>query len=379
MLRRFRMPYVRPALHRLVLLALPALLLAATGAARAQTPPPVPGVLNVFGWPGFIDQRILDRFSKEAGVPVQYDTYTNLPFLEATMALGRTGYDIIMPTNEPTFSRLVEEGQLAVIDRARVPNWDSLDPALMRWVEPADPGNRHGAIYLWGTFGLGVTPDRLPADAPRDSLDLILEPRHAARMADCGITMLDSPTVVVPAVLRYLGLPPDSEDPSDLAAVERTLMAIRPYISAFSISSAMEVLATGESCLAMAYSGNVMQAAKLAETAGEGHGVAFIQPAEGAQVTFDMLAIPVDAPDKEAAHAFIDFMLRPEIIAEATNLTRYANAVPASRPMVDPDLSEDPAIYPPPERMATFFTPSSLDPANKMSRNRMWARFKSGS
>jgi len=338
-------------------------------------------LLNIYGWPDYIDFSVLEKFAAETGAKVQYDVYDSLPMLEATLTLQHSGYDIVMPTNEPTLSRLIRGELLAPIDRTLVPNWKNLDPVLMQKIESSDPGNKYGAIYLWGTLGLGLLPDKVKAlapNAPMDSLDLLLKPENARRLQTCGITMLDSPTLVVPPVLHYLGLRPDSTAPEDLAAVERTLMAIRPYIRTFSKSSAIDALATGSSCLALAYSGNVLQGSVRAKAAKRGVNVEYVVPKGGAQVTFDVLAIPIDAPHKDMAHAFIDFVLRPDIIASITNVTRYPNAVPASHPMIDPELLADPNAFPTDEQMKSYFTPSSLLLAPKMARNRMWTRFKEG-
>ena len=221
------------------------------------------------------------------------------------MALAHSGYDIIMPTNEPTLSRLVRGDRLAPIDRDKVPNGKNLDLALMRMVAPADPGNKYGAIYLWGTLGLGMLPDKVRAlvpNVPLDSLDLLFKPENAQRLQPCGITILDSPPEVVPTVLHYLGLSHSSTSASDLAAVERTLMGIRPYIRTFSATSALETLVNGSTCLAMAFSGNVLQAVVRAKAANRGVNVAYYAPRGGTQASFDVLAIPNDAPNKDAAN-----------------------------------------------------------------------------
>ena len=272
-------------------------------------------------------------------------------------------------------------GALADIDHDQVPNWKNLDPALMRQVESSDPGNRHGAIYLWGTTGMGVIPDKIRAlapDAPFDSWALLFKPQNARRIAPCGITMMDSAIDVIPSVLKYLGKPPDSTDPADLAAVEHTLMAIRPYIRSFASGGALEALATGETCLALDYSGDVVQAAARADEAKRGITVRYIAPNQGAQVAFDMLAIPTDAPHPEAALQFINFLLQPDIMAGITNAVRYPNAIPASRPMIRPELLADPNVFPGPAQQANFFTIGPVPTAAERQRTRMWARFKAG-
>jgi putrescine transport system substrate-binding protein len=286
-----------------------------------------------------------------------------------------------VPSNEPTLSRLIRAGALAVLDRARLPNWKNLDPALMQRVAADDPGNQHGAIYLWGSTGLGINPEKIKAlapDAPLDSWSLLLDPAWAKRIAPCGIIMLDSAIDAVPGVLRYLGRSPDGGTPADFEAASKTLMAIRPYIRTFASGGALEALANGEACLALDYSGDVSQAAARAHEAANGVNIRYVAPNEGAEIGFDMLAIPADAPHKDAALAFINFVLQPAIMARITDATHYANAIPASRVLVQPALLNDPNIFPSEQEMRTFFTvgPSSA-PADR-ARTRMWARFKAG-
>jgi putrescine transport system substrate-binding protein len=338
-------------------------------------------VLNVYNWTDYIDPAVVERFQKETGITVRYDVFDSLETLEAKLLTGHSGYDIVVPSNEPTFSRLIKVGALAPIDRASVPNWRNLDPALMHQVESSDPGNQHGAIYLWGTTGIGVIPDRvkkLAPDAPMDSWDLLFKPENAKRIAPCGITMMDSAIDVIPGVLKYLGRSPDSTDPADLAAVERTLMGVRRYIRNFASGGTLEALASGQTCLALDYSGDVIQAQARAVEAKRAMTVRYIAPKEGAQLGFDMLAIPADAEHKDAALAFINFVLQPDVMAAITNKVRYANAVPASRPMIRPELLADTNIFPTPAQMATFFTIGPVPQTAERQRTRMWARFKAG-
>jgi putrescine transport system substrate-binding protein len=333
-------------------------------------------VLNVYNWTDYIDPAALEKFTAETGIKVRYDVFDSLEILEGKLLAGHTGYDIVVPSNEPTFSRLIHVGALAEIDRSRVPNWKNLDPALMRQVEASDPGNKHGAIYLWGSTGLGANVERIRAvapDAPLDSWDLLFKPENAKRIATCGITMMDSAIDVIPSVLKYLGRDPDSNAAGDLAAVEQALMAIRPYIRTFASGGALEALATGQTCLAFDYSGDVTQAASRAAEAKQGVTVRYIAPKEGAQVGFDMLAIPADAPHKDAALAFINFVLRPEVMAGITTVTHYPNAVPASRSMIS-----DVSMFPSATEMARYFAIGAVPRAAERLRTRLWARFKAG-
>ncbi len=338
-------------------------------------------VLNVYNWTDYIDPAALEQFQKQTGITVHYDVYDSLETLEGKLLAGRSGYDIIVPTAEPTFARLIAAKALLPLDRAKIPNLANLDPALMQRVATSDPGNVFGAIYLWGTIGLGEIPSKLKAldpGAPLDSWDLLLQPEHAKRVAGCGITMMDSATDVIPSVLRYLHHDPASTNAADLADVERTLLAIRPYIRTFASGGAVEALAGGDTCLVMSYSGDVIQAAARAAEA-KRDAVTYVAPKEFTQLWFDMLAVPKDAPHPELAMQFIDFVLRPAVIAGITNTVRYPNAVPASRADVLPAIRDDANVYPTAAELQRSFTVAAADQAATRARTRLWARFKAGS
>lgn len=333
-------------------------------------------VVNIYNWTDYIDPAALKQFTAETGIEVRYDVFDSLETLEGKLLAGHSGYDIVVPSNEPTFSRLIKAGALAELDRSRIPNWKNLDPAMMQRVEADDPGNKHGVIYLWGTIGLGVVPDKIKAaapDAPMDSWALLFDPGNAKRIAACGITMMDSAIDVIPSVLGFLGRDPNSNEPADLAAAERALMAIRPYIRTFASGGALEALATGQTCLAFDYSGDVAQAAARAAEAKQGITVRYIAPKEATEVGFDMLAIPADAPHRDAALKFIDFVLRPAVMAGITKVTLYPGAVPASRALLT-----DASMFPSNIEMARYFTIGPVPQAAERIRTRLWSRFKAG-
>ncbi len=358
------------------LLPLLALMLAAMPAAAQER------VLNVYNWSDYIDPAVVERFTRETGIRVRYDVYDSLETLEGRLSAGRSGYDIIVPTSEPSFARLLRANALRAIDRDRIPNWRNLDPLLMERVAAIDPGNRHGAIYLWGTVGLGLRLDRVRAALPGvalDSLDVLLKPETARRLAGCGIMIMDSPTDVLPSVMHWLGRNPDASGPEDLRAAEQALMAIRPQIRAILPSSAiLDALATGEACVALTYSGDVIQAAARAQEANRGVEVGYAMPQRGAQLWFDMMAIPADAPHPDEAHAFINFILQPDVMAAITNQVRYPNAVPASRPLVREAVRSDPSVFPPAGALAATFVAGTPPREVERQRTRLWSRFKAG-
>ncbi len=368
-------PRPSPSLACLFALFVAALVLALPAAAQER-------VINVFNWADYIDPYAIERFQRETGIRVRYDVYDSLETLEGRLSAGRSGFDIVVPTSEPSFARLVRAGALRPLDAALLPNLAGLDPALMARVAPVDAGNRHGAIYLWGTVGLGLREDRIRAlapDAPLDSMALLLNPDNARRLARCGIAVMDSATDVLPSVLRFLGRRPDSADPADLRAAEQALLAIRPHLRSIPGSAAIiDALASGEICLALTYSGDVIQAGGRAREAGRSFAIRYVAPREGAQLWFDMLAIPADAPNPEGAHAFINFLLQPDVMAGITNQVRYPNGVPASRPLLRPEVADDPSIYPTAEALAGAFLAGTPTPVAERARARLWARFKAG-
>jgi putrescine transport system substrate-binding protein len=355
------------------------LALSLAGAFRLD-PAQAEQVLNVYNWSDYIDPAVIERFGRETGIRVRYDVYDSLETLEGKLSAGRSGYDIIVPTSEPTFARLARAGALRPLDRARLPNWSNLDPALMARLATIDPGNRYGAIYLWGTVGLGVRTDRVKAiwpDAPMDGLDLLLKPENAARLASCGLAVMDSATDVMPSILRWLGKDPNSTDAADWRAAEQALLAIRPYLRTIPGSGALlDMLATGEICVALTFSGDVIQAAARAEEASKGVEIAYVMPKSGAHLWFDLLAIPADAPNPEAALAFINFLLQPEVMAAVTNKVRYPNALPASRALVLPAVRDDPNVYPTAEALMNAFVPGTPPSAIERQRTRLWSRFR---
>ena len=341
------------------------------------------GSVNVYNWSDYIAEDQLKDFAKDTGIKVNYTTYDSNEILDAKLRTGKSGYDIVVPTSEPTFARLVRAGALRPIDRAAVPNWRNLDPVLMERVAGIDPGNRHGVIYLWGTVGLGIRVDRVRAalgpDVALDSLDILLRPENAQRLARCGIMVMDSPTDVLPSVLRWLGRDPNSNAAEDLRAAEQALMGIRRHVrTIIASSSILDALATGEACVALTYSGDVIQAQARARAANRGVEVGYVMPREGAQLWFDMLAIPADAPNPDAAQAFINFLLQPDVMAGITNHVRYPNAVPASRPLVDEAVRNDPNVFPPPEALARTFVAGTPPREAERERTRLWSRFKRG-
>jgi putrescine transport system substrate-binding protein len=268
------------------------------------------------------------------------------------------------------------------LDTSKLPNLENMSPELMEKAEAYDPGNEHSVIYMWGTVGIGynvaAVEERLGEDAPTDSWSLVFDPQYAEKLADCGISMLDSPTDMLQTALAYLGLDPASTDADDMEKAADLLAQARPFVRYFHSSQYISDLANGEICVAVGYSGDVYIAAARAEEVGNGIEIAYSLPKEGAQLWFDMMAIPADAPNPDAAHAWINFIMDPQITADITNYVSYANANEASMSLVDDAIKNDPSIFPPADVMAKLFPTVVYDARTDRVMTRLWTQVKTG-
>ena len=338
-------------------------------------------VLHVYNWSDYIAEDTVAKFEKETGIKVTYDVYDGNETLEAKLMAGHSGYDIVVPTAFPFLDRQVKAGVYMKLDRSKIPNYKNLDPELMKRVAAADPGNEHAVIWMWGTTGIGynvkAVEKRIP-NAPVDSLDLVFKPENAAKLKDCGITMLDSPTDIMPIVLNYLHLDPNSQNPDDLKKAEDLMMKIRPYVKYFHSSRYINDLANGDICVAIGWSGDVFQAASRAAEAKNGVEIKYSIPKEGTMIWFDNMAIPADAPHPEAALKWINFILQPKIEAANSNYVAYANPVPASKEFIDASIRDNPAIYPSKEVMDKLFAvPTKSEKFNRL-QTRAWTTIRTG-
>ena len=346
----------------------------------AEAAAPEEKAVNVLNWSDYIADSTIADFEKASGIKVTYDVFDSNEVLETKLLAGRSGYDIVVPT-APFLERQIKAGVFLPLDKSKLPNLKNMDPDLMQRVAAHDPGNQYSLIYLWGTIGLGYNPEQVKRALGTDTIDswaILLEPENAKKLAKCGIAVLDAPTDVYGSVAIYKGLDPNSEKAEDLEVVEEALAAVRPYIRYFHSSSYINDLAAGEICLALGWSGDVLQARDRGAAAAKPVTVKYAIPKEGAINYFDMLAIPADAPHPDNAHALLNFLMEPEVIAKITNKVRFANGNSASLPFVDESIRNDPNIYPGPEVRARLHP--DLVESQEFSRdlNRAWTRIRSG-
>jgi len=350
--------------------------LAAAGAVQAQAE-----VLHVYNWSDYIAEDTLEKFTAETGIEVTYDVYDSNEVLEAKMLAGSSGYDVVVPTSD-FLQRQIAAGVYAPLDKSKLPNLANMDEALMTGAAAYDAGNEHAVIYMWGTTGIGYNvgaiAERLGEDYEVDSWSLIFDPEISAKLADCGISMLDAPTEMLPAAMNYLGLSPTSADKADFEAGAALLESVRPNIRYFHSSQYISDLANGDTCVAVGWSGDVFQAQARADEADNGVEVAYVIPKEGALQWFDMLAIPADAPNPEAAHTFINFVMDAQITADITNYVWYANGNAASMALVDEEITSDPGIFPTEEAKANLWASTVYDARTDRTISRLWTRVKTG-
>lgn len=338
--------------------------------------------LKVYNWFDYITPETLTQFKQDSGIKLTYDIFDTNEALEAKLLTGNSGYDLVVPSNV-FLAKQVEAGVFQKLDRSKLPNWQHLDPQLMKLIEANDPGNQYAVPYMYGTVLIGFNPDKvkaaLGADAPVDSWDLIFKEENIAKLKDCGVALLDSPSEILPLALRYLGLPPNSTEPADYAKAEQLLSKIRPHVRYFHSSKYMSDIANGEICVAVGYSGSFSQAANNAKQANNGVTVDMRLPKEGAPIWFDMMAIPKDAKNIDEAHAFINYLLQPQVIAPISDFVGYPNPNKDATALVAESIRNNPNLYPTAEAMQKLYTLEPLPRAAERARTRAWSKIKTGS
>ena len=341
---------------------------------------PAPKVLHIYNWSDYIDPALLADFTARTGIKVSYDTFDSNEVLETKVLTGGTGYDLVVPSNH-NVPRYIAAGAIQPLDKARLPNEKNLWPPIMAYMAPFDPGAKYAVPYMWGAIGIGYNRDAIAKRLPGVNIDswaVVLEPRNLAKLKDCGVYFLDASEDMFAVTMDYMGLDPNSRNLADYQQAEQKLAAVRPYVRKFHSSEYIDALANGDICIAIGYSGDVLQAKTRADAAGKGVHIAYAIPKEGSQVWFDVFTMPKDAPDREEAYAFLNYMLEPKVIAKASDYTHYANANGPARALVDPSIRDDPNVYPPPATFKRLFVTTTKDQALLRQVNRLWTQVLTG-
>lgn len=357
------------------------LLAAALMGAMASAVQAEDKVLNVYNWSDYIAPDTIAKFEKQTGIKVKYDVFDSNETLEAKLLAGKSGYDIVVPSNN-FLAKQIKAGVYEELDRSKLPNWKNLDPDLLKAVgDASDKGNKHAFPYMWGSIGIGYNPEKVKAALgvdKIDSWDVVFKPENIAKLKSCGVSFLDAPTEMLPAALHYLGLPTDSTKKDDLKAAEDLFLKIRLSITYFHSSKYIGDMANGNICVAVGYSGDLEQSKARAHEAGDKVKVDYVIPKEGAGTFYDMVAIPKDAEHKDAAYQFMNFLMQPEIMAEITNAVRFPNGNQAATPLVDKDITSDPSIYPPADVKKKLYAIAAPDASVQRVITRSWTKIKSG-
>lgn len=363
--------------------AVPSLsVLAALVAAAVSAPVLAEKTVNVYNWSDYIAEDTIAKFEAETGIKVVYDVYDSNEVLEAKLLAGKSGYDVAFPTARPFADRHIKAGLYQSYDLTKLSGYGNLDANILRTLADIDPKNDMLIPYMWGTTGIGINVDKvkeiLGEDAPLDSWNLLFNPEITAKLSACGVSLMDDPTEVFVGARIYAGAQPNDFSKEGTQTAVDVVSAARSNIRYFHSSQYINDLANGDLCVAHGYSGDILQARDRAAEAGNGVNVAYLVPSEGAVVWTDVAVLLADAPNREEAHAFVDFLLRPEVIADITNYVAYANANAAAESLVDEEIRADAGIYPPAETRAKFITLQT--PSDREIRNvtRAWTRVKTG-
>ncbi|WP_338519269.1 spermidine/putrescine ABC transporter substrate-binding protein PotF [Erwinia aphidicola] len=337
--------------------------------------------LHVYNWSDYIAPNTVADFEKQTGIKVVYDVFDSNEVLEGKLMAGSTGYDVVVPSSS-FLARQLQSGVFQPLDKSKLPNYKNLDPDLMKKLEQHDPGNKYAIPYLWATTGIGYNVEKVKAalgkDAPVNSWDLVLKPENLEKLKSCGVSFLDAPEEIFATVLNYMGKDPNSSDAKDYTAATDLLLKLRPSIRYFHSSQYINDLANGNTCVAIGWAGDILQAKKRAVEAKNGVDIAYSIPKEGALAFFDTLAIPKDAKNLDAAYQFLNYLMDPKVMANISNSVYYASGNEASVPFVDEAIRNNPGVYPTPDTMAKLFTLKVQDPKLDRVRTRAWTKVKSG-
>ncbi|MCM2459767.1 polyamine ABC transporter substrate-binding protein [Pseudomonas sp. CG7] len=336
--------------------------------------------VRIYNWIEYLPPEILKSFEEETGIRPIYDVFDSVETLESKLLTGNSGYDVVYPSSS-NVSHLIAAGAVQPLDRSQLPNWQHLDPEFMKSLETVgDPGNRYAAPYLWGTTLIGYNVDKvrqvLGADVQMNTWDILFKEENMAKLASCGVGLLDAANEIVPIALHYEGLDPNSQKREDYAKAQAAMLKVRPYITYFNSSRYGMDLANGEICVGVGWSGGVALAKRLAEDAGKGVKVEMALPKEGAPMWSDVMMVPANAPHAKDAYAFINYILRPDVIARSSNKIGYPNPNKEATALVNAEIRNNPAMYVPDEARKTLFTLEPVPAAVERIRTRTWTGIK---
>jgi putrescine transport system substrate-binding protein len=350
------------------------------GAGRNEhsAAPAASGPLYFSNWEGEIAPGTLPEFERRTGIRVVVEDIPDNVTLQTKLLTGHTGSDVVVPSSN-FLGPLITAGAIQKLDKQRLENWRHLDPAILAALERIDPGNQYGVPFLWGTHAFAYNfnaVSRALGRTPEPSWSLMFDPANASRLASCGITWQDSAgSIMMDLGLLAIGRDPATESLEDLRAAEAAFMRVRRYVRYIESGSRNRSdLASGDICITIGPSGEMLQARATALESRSGADVRYVIPKEGALMWVDLLAIPAGAPHLDAAYRFLDYLLDPAVIAEVSNASKYANANRDAWQLVDAALRADPVVYPPGEERARLHLVPAESQEYMRARVAAWTR-----
>jgi putrescine transport system substrate-binding protein len=338
-------------------------------------------VLNIYNWSDYIGDDTIKNFEKETGIKVRYDVFDNNEILNAKLVAGKSGYDIVVPTAQ--WARLqMDAGLLRKLDKGQLSNLGNLDSAIQAKLAKLDPNNEHLVDWLWGYTTVGINVAKVKAalggmPLPDNAWELVFNPKYVSKLKSCGVSLLDSPSEVLPAALLYLGKPAYSKVAADYQDAAKLLQAMRPSVTLFSSSGYINDMANGGLCVALGWSGDLNIARQRALEAKKGNEIQVLIP-KAAPLVFDTMAIPADAPHPGNAHLFINYILRPQVHAGLTNKVFYANPNLASLKYVRKDIAQNKTVFLSEQDLQRMVAPETTTPEIRRTITRIFTKFKTG-
>lgn len=324
-------------MKRFLLIALAAAALSCGGPQEQSAPAKAAGELNIYIWTNYLPREVIDGFEKKTGIKINVDTYDSNEAILEKLQSGVADYDIVVPSDY-MMKILIPEGLVQTLDHARLPNFKNLDPRFLN--QKYDPNNGHSIPYLWGTTGIGY--DKQKIKEPVDSWRALFDARHTGR-----ILMLDDAREAFGAALRILGKSINETDPAVLRQAADMLKKQKALVRTYNSSDFANLLAAGDVDVAQGFNGEMAEVVANAPDR-----LAYGIPKEGGTLWIDNAALPKGARNLDAAYAFLDYVLEPEVAAKIVNGVHYAGANHAAFPLIDARIRQDPSIYPPQEILA---------------------------
>jgi spermidine/putrescine transport system substrate-binding protein len=329
--------------------------------------------LHLYNWNNYIAEDTVKRFEAFCKCRLVQDYYSDNEELLAKLAAGATGYDVLVPTGNAV-QTLIAGGALRALDKTKLPNIKNVKPEFANpWY---DSGNRYSVPYAYSITLVGYNNEKMKELAlPTDTWAVIFDPKYLEKVKG-KVTVLDSQRELFAAALIYLGYSVNETDPVKLKQARDVILAAKPYWAAFNASSYIKELTIGNIWLAHGYSNDMFQAAQDAKKAKRPFSIGYSTPKQGAVLAVDNMVMHKTGPREDLAYQFINFMLEGKNSAELSNMLGSGNPNASAMPFIDPEVKDNPAVFPDAEAMKRLEQLRDLPRKERRLMNRMWTEIK---